>query len=77
MRVSIDDGVTWVEVTGGVRVDIDLTGDDNKKLSATINFTSEGIIADLWGGKNEECVGTFAGMYDDIPTMFHFEKTHF
>ncbi len=71
MRVSIDDGVTWVDVTGGVRVDIDLTGPEagDPSLSATFNFTNEGVIVDLWEGEAGVNLCSLGIMNEDIPSF--------
>ena len=62
MKVSLDDGVTWVEVSN-VRIDL---GDDPCHTT-TLNLTAEGIITDHWARElPEQCLATHCEMWDDF-----------
>jgi hypothetical protein len=47
MQVSLDGGRTWADAPEGVRIDIDVTTDEGEGQTMALNFTSEGLIADL------------------------------
>lgn len=58
MRVSLDGGVSWIEVIEDVILDIPMESDpDAPGGSTTIKFTAEGVIADHWTGvENDEAL---------------------
>lgn len=57
MRVSMDGGVSWIEVIEDVILDIPMQCDLYPNGSTTIKFTAEGVIADRWAGvENDEAL---------------------
>ena len=64
LRVSIDGGVTWQEVT---EVRVEAPDDDGRDFTFTMTMTSEGVIQDWWSkGSNEECLHTGCTLWDDV-----------
>jgi hypothetical protein len=76
MRISLDGGVTFQEVTQDVVLDIDLQTDDAPTQSATIRFTAEGMIADLWAdGEVGECEETVGVEYCDLANYLFYPES--
>ncbi len=64
LRVSVDGGVTWNEVSE-VRVEAPVTPEDDVTL--TLTMTEEGVIRDTWNKEPpEECVSTGCTLWDDL-----------
>lgn len=67
MEVSLDGGLTWQKAPAGVRIaykGVHVDGEDGRG-EVHINCTHQGLITDIWSGK-EENVGTDCVMIDDI-----------
>lgn len=57
---SVDGGENWYVAKKGIRISVDVPDEDeNKQLS--FNFTSEGLISDVWIGNDQ--VATDSQMY--------------
>lgn len=70
MKVSLDDGITWVD-TDSVRIcklseRVDSNG-ENIDSELHFNFTHEGLTKDLW--IDNVCERTISDMYEDIGDM--------
>ena len=68
MKISTDDGITWVEVES-IRVKKEYpihVNDEGDEVEAelAVNFTHEGIITDVW--INNTCEGTSSETYLEI-----------
>ena len=70
IRYSVDGGATWIDADEGIRIDITDVGSEEAELSQsmTLNFTHEGVIADLWADPehDEACLETAAAEYVDL-----------
>jgi hypothetical protein len=75
MRISLDGGVTFQEVTRDIVLDIELQTDDEPTRSTTIRFTVEGMIADLWASDDVgECKETVGVEYCDLANYLFYPE---
>jgi hypothetical protein len=68
MKISLDDGKSWIEVQG-LRIikEFDAHIDtDYEEIQAELhfNFTQEGIVTDVW--VNNTCEGTESQLYVEL-----------
>ena len=65
MKISTDDGITWVEVES-IRISQEVPNPDDadQKAELAFNFTHEGLITDLW--LDDVCQGTENQLYLEI-----------
>ncbi len=80
MKVSLDDGKTFQEVTG-VRIiqSIPLLwadGDTGDDAELQINLTDEGMILDLWNTMLDDHQGTSSETYEEIAERLLDEKVY-
>lgn len=71
MKVSLDGGKTFVEVTEGVRVvyeGVMVPGEDSPG-ELHLNLTQEGVVSDLWASREEQLdhnLGTSSQLVEDL-----------
>ena len=69
---SIDNGITWLPMPDNLRViisNLDIPGEDDPHGELHFNFTTEGLILDVWCDRGEEenhNAGTSSEMYQGI-----------
>lgn len=65
MKISTDEGKTWVEVDS-LRIIKDLDDPTDQEIDASLffNFTHEGVVVDAW--VNDVCEGTNAETYIEL-----------
>lgn len=74
MKVSLDGGRTYADVTQGVRViygDVDVPGEVEPSGEVRVNLTDEGIVVDVWSSREapgalDHNIGTRAEMLGDL-----------
>ncbi len=84
LRISLDDGLTYMDAPNGLRVYIkpeavDENGKD-RDLSIEVCYTHEGVITDLWDDPSrgstygsEENLGTSALTYEELVAFLEGE----
>lgn len=71
LQLSLDGGVTWLAAPIGLLVNIEgamIPGEDERGL-VTLNFTSEGLIQDIWVSREDELdhnIATSSVLYEDL-----------
>ena len=84
LRISLDDGLTYMDAPTGLRVYIspEAVDEDGKErnLSIEVCYTSEGVITDLWDDPSkgstyasEENIGTSALTYEELVAFLEGE----
>lgn len=71
LKFSPDGGVTWLGAPHGLLVNIEgalIPGEDERGL-VSLNFTSEGLIKDIWVSREEDLdhnIATSSVLYEDL-----------
>ena len=71
ISITLNNGKTWIPCPDGVRVTIEnqLIDGEDREGDVVFNFTSEGLITDIWVPTESVCdsnLGTSSEMYSDI-----------
>lgn len=71
MRFSLDGGVTWLDAPHGLLVNIEdaLIPREDERGLVSLNFTSEGLIKDIWVSREETLdhnIATSSVLYEDL-----------
>lgn len=72
MRVSIDGGVTWLDVN---EVRVEAPDHPDRDFTFTMTMTSEGVIQDWWSKcPDEVCIHTGCAEWDDVCDLIGGEE---